>query len=189
MTTQRSPEIHLKEIPSSPLTPLDIERKDVPVEGQDYAVLFEGEIVGTIVAGIALRDRTLRWQDVESAVEKDNKRKRESELPDHEKSLMLLRKCLTSTHRIQKPQYFASPFPYGFESIEELAMVGGDDFERTCRLFNHWFNVPMIDRFNREVRDFDPSKLTTDELKTAEKKLKKLWSETHGILMKRVSGR
>ena len=72
-------------------------------------------------------------------------------------------------------------------SIHELAMIGSSDFERTCKLYNYWFKVPPLERLEREIRDFDPSKLTTDSLKTAEQKLKELWVQAHGTLMKRLS--
>lgn len=182
------PRLHLKSNVSCPLTPLDVESRDERVEGQGYDVCFEGEVIGTISATIAWRNRTLRWHDV-TQIKENRKRKREPELPGHERSLMLLDKCLENSSKQSKPQYFENPFPYGCDSIQELAMVGGEEFKRSMQLYNHWFNVPPLERLDREMRNFDHAKLSTDELKDAEKKLKALWCEVHGALMKRVSGR
>ena len=183
--TEPTIQIHLKEVPTSPLTPLDIEKKDSPVDGLDYEVVFEGEVVGTLAASIAWRNQTLRWHDVQS-VKPQKKRKRE-ELPSHEKSLMLLSKCVENSSKIVKPQYWKHPFEYGCDSIQDLAMIGGPNFEHSMQLYNHWFNVPPLQRLEREIRNFDPTKLTTDELKDTEKKLKQLWVRSHGVLMKRLS--
>jgi len=175
-------QIHLKEVPTSPLTSLDIEKQDKPVDGVDYEVLFEGTVIGIIPASIAWRQNTLRWQDVVQPL--TLKRKREP--APHDKSLLLLAKCLYTPS--SKPHLFRDPFPHGSDSIEELAMIGGERFERTFQLYNHWFKaVSPIQRMERELRDFDPSLLTTDELKMAEKRLKQLWVQTHGTLMKRLS--
>jgi len=182
------PKLHLKDVPTSPLVPLDVEQRDEAVEGEGYEVIFEGDVIGHIPASIAWRNRTLRWHDV-VAIKEDRKRKREPELPSHEKSMILLDKMLSSTSRMSKPHYFGDPFPHGCDSTHELAMVGGDKFEWCVKLYNFWFNVPPIERFEREMRNFDPAKLNNDELKVVEQKLKNLWVEAHGTLMKRVSGR
>ena len=180
------PRIHLKDVPKSDLSPLCLESREERTEGVGYEVCFEGEVIGTIDASIAWRDRTLRWQDVN--VEKDNKRKREDELSPDEKSLLLIGKCLSSANRETKKNYFENPFPFGSDSIEELAMVGGLKFTISCQLYNHWFDsVSPLKRMKREIREFDPSVLSTASLKEAEKMLKTLWVATHGILMKRVS--
>jgi len=171
-----------------PLTPLDVASRDERVEGQGYEVFYEGELVGSINASIAWRNRTLRWHDV-TQTQADRKRKREPELPAHERSLMLLNKCFDNSSKTVKPQYWEDPFPHGTDTIQDLSMVGAQDFERTMQLANHWFNVPPMQRLEREIRYFDHTKLATDELKEAEKKLKILWCEVHGALMKRVSGR
>jgi len=165
-----------------------VESRDGRVEGLGYEVCFQGNVIGTIASSIAWRDRSLRWHDV-TRTKTDSKRKREPELPVHERSLMLLDKCLGNSSKLSKPQYYEDPFPYGCDSIQELAMVGGEEFKRSIQLYNHWFNVPPHDRLEREMRNYDPAKLTTDELKEAEKKLKQVWVSTHETLMKRISGR
>lgn len=185
MTEPTIPKIHIKEIPTSPLTPLDIERKDPYVNGEDYEVLFEGEVIGTIPGELGWRDRTLRWHDVLSIVTASNKRTRNT-LTDHEKSLALFDKL--PYNKVSKPSFFTNPFPHGSDTIEELAMTGADNFKHSYQLYNHWFNISPLDRLNREMSNFDPTKLNTDDLKTVEKKLKALWVESHGTLMKRVSG-
>ena len=63
-STIQNPQIHLKDVPTSPLVPLAVEQRDEPVKGKGYDVLFEGEIVGHIPEQIAWRNRTLRWHDV-----------------------------------------------------------------------------------------------------------------------------
>lgn len=184
------PKLHLRNVPRSDLSPLELESRDERIEGIGYEVCFEGNVLGTIDAATIERNRTLRWHDVDALDEKDRKRKRESKLPVHEMSLILFDKCFSSTTPESKPRYFEDPFPFGSSSIEELAMVGGESFERTCQLYNHWFaNASPMERLKREIRNFNPSTLKTDELKDAEKLLKNLWVSTHGALMKRVSGR
>jgi len=188
MSTIKIPQIHIKHVPTSPLFPLDVERRDSYLESHGYEVLFEGTIIGIIDAAIASKQSILRWHDV-IPTQSNKKQKTTHHLHNHEKSLTLLEKCLSHTNSTSKPAYFQDPFRHGCDSIEELAMIGGDDFQRSCQLFNHWFNIPPIERLDREMRAFDPNKLTTNDLKAAEQQLKKLWTRSHGILMKRVSGR
>ena len=175
------PQIHIKDVPSSDLSPLDVEKRDERVEGLGFEVLFEGTVLGTIPENIARRNTTLRWHDV---VFPTLKRKRET-IPEHQKSLLLFEKLPYSSS--SKPEFFETPFPYGADSIEDLAMTGQNHFKHSYQLYNHWFReVSPMDRLNRAVEQFDATTLTTEELKTAEKRLKQLWVETHQILMKRL---
>ena len=71
----------------------------------------------------------------------------------------------------------------------EMTMIGGEEFKKTFSLYNHWFRqVSPIERLTREIRNFDASKLSLEELKIVEKELKKTWAESHQILMKRAVG-
>jgi len=179
--TIKTPQLFLNVLPISSLVPLDVDRRDERIADMGFDVVFKDTVIGSIPAPIAWRDRTLRWHDVlpNSQIKK---RKREYELPSHEKSMILLQKCFENG---SKPQYFQDPFPYGTESIQDLAMIGGEQFERTMLLYNHWFNVAPLERLLRETRHFDPSKLSTEDLNVAEKQLKTQWIEAHGALMKR----
>jgi len=177
------PKIYLHDVPSSPLMPLMIEQQDEIVSGLGFIVMFNGDKIGTINAQIASQNKTLRWFDVDT----DNKRKREPDLKSHEKSLMLLDKCCYTIEK--KPHYFEDPFPHGCDTIEEMTMIGGEEFKKTFSLYNHWFRqVSPIERLTREIRNFDASKLSLEELKIVEKELKKTWAESHQILMKRAVG-
>lgn len=182
-TIKKPPSIHLVAIPKSPLSPLEIEARDSLEPGTGYEVFFEGTILGIIPEIVAQRQQTLRWHDVEIT---HAAKKRKIEIPTHQKSLLLLDKMPYSAQ--SKPEFFADPFPHGADCIEELAMIGADNFKHTYQLYNHWFkNVSPIERLKRELDSLHMSKLSTGELTNMEKKLKITWVQSHGLLMKRLA--
>jgi hypothetical protein len=179
-------EIHIRELPTSDLFPLDIERYDLLVDGVDCDVMFKGQRVGTIPHKIATlkasREESLRWYDVDKTMGKPKK-----EDPYNSAALSSLHVLGgLSFDRASRPSFFETPFPHGTRDVESIAMIGSVQLAQTYRLYRFWFaDVPTFDRISRELHSLDPNALDTNTLISLEAELKKFWSEVHGEVLKR----
>ena len=174
---------HIKEIPSSPLTPLVIEKTEEGNNENGAEVLFEGTIIGTISQNNT-GGKILRWHDVDLNEERESKRQKKE--PAHKSSLLLLQKCPYDPNKT--PDFFKNPFPFGTNAIQDLAMIGGEKFQFAYQLFHFWFGgVSATDRLNREIENVSMKNLSTQEIMEIEKSAKKMWVEAHDAYLQRIS--